>query len=365
MDRGRGEVRVMTVHGAKGLEADIVILPDTTRLPTDSPDRGNLLYTDDGVLFPVANDVAPAPVLAAKEALKEAALKEYRRLLYVALTRARERLIICGFENKKGTKPGSWHTLAQSAAEALGVAREDGVRLFGDEALTIIGKAAAQAPGTVTMPAWATTTANAEEATPWLIRPSQAAGMEELPGRSPLGSGSPIARGLLVHAMLARLPDVAVEQRASIAARFLAARGVEAPERLIAQTLAVISDPAFGAAFGPGSRAEVSLVADLPELGPTARVHGRVDRLTVTATDVLIVDFKTGRPIAQERDVPRFYATQMALYRAAARRIFPDKRIACAFVWTEGPLLLAVSDALLDAEAIRIQTRLDPLGGRT
>jgi ATP-dependent helicase/nuclease subunit A len=85
----------------------------------------------------------------------------------------------------------------------------------------------------------------------------------------------------------------------------------------------------------------------------------------VTAEDVLIVDFKTGRPIAEESDVPRLYTTQMALYRAAAKRIFPGKKIACAFVWTEGPLLLPVSDALLDAEAIRIQTRLDPLGGRT
>ena len=146
MERGRNEVRVMTVHGAKGLEADIVILPDTTRLPTDSPDRGNLLYTDEGVLFPVANDVAPAPVLAAKEGLKDAALKEYRRLLYVALTRARERLIICGFENKKGTKPGSWHALAERAAESLGIAREDGVRLFGEEAFATIGKARCNKP---------------------------------------------------------------------------------------------------------------------------------------------------------------------------------------------------------------------------
>ncbi|MDR3527004.1 MAG: double-strand break repair helicase AddA [Rhizomicrobium sp.] len=365
MDRGRGEVRVMTVHGSKGLEADIVILPDTTRLPTDSPDRGNLLYTDDGVLFPVSKDVAPAAVVEAKAALEEAALKEYRRLLYVALTRARERLIICGFENKRGTKPGSWHMLAQQAAAALGVPREDGAVIFGEAALETVGKTDKAAPEAVAIPTWASTAAVNEEATPWLIRPSQAAGMDEPPSPSPLGSGSRIERGLLVHAMLARLPEVPAAQRATIAARFLAARDVEAPEAMIAQTLAVLSHPAFGAAFGPGSRAEVSLVADLPEIGPTARVHGRVDRLTVTADAVLIVDFKTGKPIAQESDVPRLYATQMALYRAAAKRIFPEKRVSCALVWTEGPLLLPLSDALLDAETIRIHQRLDPAGGRT
>ncbi len=365
MDRGRGEVRVMTVHGAKGLEADIVILPDTTRLPTDSPDRGNPLYTEDGVLFPVAKDVAPAPVLAAKAALEDAALKEYRRLLYVALTRARERLIVCGFENKRGTKPGSWHTLAERAAEALGIPREDGVRIFGESALATAGKSADTAPQAAAIPAWAHTPAVAEDATPWLIRPSQAAGMDEPPSPSPLAAGSAIQRGLLVHALLARLPEVPAAQRPAIAARFLAARGVDEPETMIAQTLAVLSHPAFAAAFGPGSRAEVSLVADLPEVGASARVHGRVDRLTVTADAVLIVDFKTGRPIAQESDVPRLYATQMALYRAAARRIFPGKRVACALVWTEGPNLLPLSDALLEAETIRIHARLDPGGGRT
>ncbi|GAA0540178.1 ATP-dependent helicase/nuclease subunit A [Rhizomicrobium palustre] len=365
MERGRDEVRVMTVHGAKGLEADIVILPDTTRLPTDSPDRGNLLYTDDGVLFPVPKDVAPAPVLAAKDAIVEAALKEYRRLLYVALTRARERLIVCGFENKKGTKPGSWHDLAGRAAEALGVAREDGVKIFGESALVSLGKQAKAAPDIVTLPDWARTSANAEQPAPWLIRPSQAAGMDEPASPSPLGAVSGVKRGQLVHTLLARLPDMPEELRRQVALQFLSARGVENPEPLVAQVLAVLDNHIFGMAFAPGSRAEVSLVADLPEIGPTARVHGRVDRLAVTGDEVLIVDFKTGRPLAQEQDVPRLYATQMALYRAAAMRIFPGKRISCSLVWTEGPLLLPLSPGFLDEETARIRSRLDQEGGAT
>src|SRR5258708_25781601 len=100
MERGRNEVRVMTVHGAKGLEADIVILPDTTALPEPPSRKGHLLYHAGAVLFPLANDEAPQIVKTAKEAAEAEALKEHRRLLYVALTRARDRLYVCGFESK-------------------------------------------------------------------------------------------------------------------------------------------------------------------------------------------------------------------------------------------------------------------------
>lgn len=362
MERGRNEVRVMTVHGAKGLEADIVILPDTTRLPNDATANGQLLYTEAGVLFPVADDIAPEPVRAAKAAANQTTLQEYRRLLYVALTRAKERLIVCGFENKKGTKPGSWHTLAERAAQALGHPRDDGSRIFGDDALSRIGTEPAVATERDALPAWATTMAAEEHAAPRLIRPSDAAGADEPPPRSPLAVEAPKQRGLLVHAMLAHLPDIAPENREAAARRFLKARQVDDGEAdaLVRQTLAVIADPAVAAAFGPGSRAEVSLVADLPELGPGARVHGRIDRLCVTEDCVLIVDFKTGKAVARESDVPRLYATQMALYRAAAAKIFPGRRIACVLVWTEGPQILTLSETTLEAETRPIRSRLDP-----
>jgi ATP-dependent helicase/nuclease subunit A len=167
--------------------------------------------------------------------------------------------------------------------------------------------------------------------------------------------------------MLARLPDVAPVERRGLAERFLRANGVDEGDagKLAAQTLAVLDDPTFALAFAPGSRAEVSLVADLPEIGTTARVHGRVDRLCVSRDEVLIVDFKTGRPAAREVDVPPLYLSQMALYRAAAARIFAGKRIACALVWTEGPRLMALSAAVLDAETKRIRARLDPKGSGT
>ncbi len=365
MERGRDEVRVMTVHGAKGLEADIVILPDTTSLPENPAAKGHLLYTDDGVLFPLRDASAPQSVIAAKLAAHRETLKEHRRLFYVALTRAKERLYICGFENKNGTKDGSWHTLAERAAKSLGIEVADGILAYGDRTETTAAPHV-EAVENFVAPSWALTPAPVERPTPWLIRPSMAAGMDEPTMASPLRASGAAQRGILVHAMLARLPDVAPQRRTELARKFLTARGIEGEEieRLAAQTIAVIEDPAFAAAFAPGSRAEVSIVADLPQLGAGARVHGRVDRLAVSDDEVLIVDFKTGKP-AQEADMPRIYATQMALYRAAAARIFPAKRIACALVWTEGPSLMALSEAFLEAETGRVRKRLDQGGNRS
>jgi ATP-dependent helicase/nuclease subunit A len=363
MERGRDEVRVMTVHGAKGLEADIVILADTTRAGAAKADYGNFLYTDGGVLYPVANDEAPRAVLAAKQAVKERMLEEHRRLLYVALTRARDRLVVCGFEGKKGVKPDSWYTLAQAAATTLGIAvvRENGetIHVIGDadDTLTEAAKSAAETP--IAIPAWANRAPPAERANPRLIRPSDASDGEEPAVSSPQNTQR-FRRGLLVHALLARLPEIDPEQRREIALKFLRAqRDVADAEAIADETLRVLNDTQFAAAFAPGSRAETGLIADLPELGEGARINGRIDRLAVTDDEVLIVDFKTNRPPpSREEDLPQIYRTQMALYRAGARKIFPGRRIACALVWTEGPRLMPLSDALLDAEIARISARL-------
>ncbi len=372
MERGRDDVRVMTVHGAKGLEADIVILPDTTGVPSLATDRGNLLYTDDGVLYPLSDKEAPEAVLAAKDTARQRMLEEHRRLLYVALTRARDRLYICGFEGKTGLKSESWYALAQSAAEAVGVRVERGdetIHVLGDtieDATDAVESVAAQP---VSLPSWTTAAAPAEIAAPRLIRPSDT-GDEEPAALPPQGAKSAqrFRRGLLVHALLARLPQVEPKRRQAVARKFL--KGKADADSIADETLRVLDDPVFAPAFAPGSRAEVGIVADLPELGPGARVNGRIDRLAVTENAVLIVDFKTNRPPpAREADLARIYRTQMALYRAALARIFPRRRIDCALVWTEGPSLMPLSEDLLEAELRRIAAvqggRIDVGGSRS
>jgi ATP-dependent helicase/nuclease subunit A len=365
MERGRNEVRVMTVHGAKGLEADIVILPDTTSLPGGLSRNDSLLMGEDGVLFPLPKTEAPEIVRRAREAAEIELMKEHRRLLYVALTRARDRLYVCGFESKKGVRDGSWYRLAEAAAAELGIPlTRNGaqIRAFGtlDEES---GGAAEAGAKPAALPAWVRARAPAEPLSPRIIRPSDIGGDGAPPALSPLGKGAArFRRGLVVHALLAHLPEIAPERRAAVATQFVRAKGygVEDAARLVAETLAVLADPAFAAAFGPESRAEAALLADLPQLGPGARVHGRIDRLAVTADAVLILDFKTNRPPPRsEAEVPAVYRAQMALYRAGAARIFPEKRIECGLLFTDGPSLLRLSGPLLDREMADIAARQD------
>jgi ATP-dependent helicase/nuclease subunit A len=360
MEHGRDEVRVMTVHGAKGLEADIVILPDTTSLPEPPSRKGHLLYDEDRVLFPLADEEAPQIVKQAKARAEAETLREHRRLFYVALTRARDRLYVCGFENKKGVKDGSWYELARAAAESLGVkvTQGDGEIIAYGTTHDEKGIPAASAREKHALPGWVRKPAPIEPALPRLIRPSDAVDGAP-PTFSPLGAGR-FRRGLVVHALLARLPEIAAERRRAVAMAFVQASGLKQPEALVDETLAVLDDPAFAAAFAPGSQAEAGLLAELPELGVGARVNGRIDRLAVSDDRVLILDYKTNRPPpAREVDVPAVYLAQMALYRAAAAKVFPGRRIVCGLVFTDGPRLLQLSDVVLDAQMARILTRLD------
>jgi ATP-dependent helicase/nuclease subunit A len=361
MERGRDEVRVMTVHGAKGLEADIVILPDTTR-PASNAQKRQLLYANDGVLFSVPDAVAPLAVKAAKQAANAEALNEHKRLLYVALTRAKERLYICGFENRKGIDPNSWYTLMERAANELGAAVERGgetIRVYGDSEDNVARSAPIDATK-IEMPHWAVTAPKQETERPRIVRPSL---IETPPSSlSPLSrEGKSFKRGVLIHALLARLPEIAPESRGDVARKFLLARDVPADDAdgLTKEILTVLRDETFAPVFAAGSRAEVALAAELPELGGI-KVNGRVDRLAVWDREVLVLDFKTDRTVPEtEEHVASGYLAQMALYREALRRVFPGKKVVCGLLWTAGPKLMRLPDGPLATQLGRLAD-LDP-----
>ncbi len=365
MEQGGSTVRVMTVHGAKGLQAPIVIVPDTTQIPNHAANAG-LLFTGDCVFFGVNKDLETPAVTRAKEAAHAAEMREYRRLLYVALTRAQDWLVVCGYETKHGVNNESWYPFAEMAARKIGREETDEssqtiLAIGADIKSFSTGKAAAEKSKT-NLPTFLNAAAAAERQGHRVLQPSQAVGAEEPAVFSPFDDqGYRFRRGLLVHSLLAALPDVAPNAREQAALQFLTRRGVdEAKARAwVAEAIAVLNHADFAALFTPTSRAEVPISVELPELGAGTRVSGQIDRLTVTADSVLVADYKTNRPPPKRvEDVAPLYRAQMALYRAALAKIYPGKRIECALVWTDGPSLMQLPSALLDAEIARITSRI-------
>ena len=116
---------------------------------------------------------------------------------------------------------------------------------------------------------------------------------------------------------------------------------------MLAQVLAVLDTPHFAPLFGPGSRGEVPIVGRIERPGlPSRIVNGQVDRLSVTPEAVLIADYKTDRPAP--RIAPAGYVRQLTLYRAVLGRLYPDRTVRAALLWTEGPELVELSAADLD-----------------
>jgi ATP-dependent helicase/nuclease subunit A len=347
MEEAGDAIRIMTVHGAKGLEAPVVLLPDTTGDIKDAPDSG-VIHGEDGLYWSPSAREDDAATTRARAAYEEAALGEHWRLLYVAMTRARDRLIVAGYGQGQGAGAAhemSWHTRVSAALAKIAASVEtpfgEGLRLGAAPAPS---PAHAPASAQIDLPAWARTPVAppGERAQP--RRASALAAM--LSPRA--NEQTRFARGRLIHGLLERLPDVALPDRAEAAQAWLHRQGVDAEvaAALTREALAVIEAPDFAPLFGPESRAEAPIVG---EIG-ARRVRGIVDRLVVTPHEVLIVDFKSDRAVpARAEDAPFPYVLQMALYAGVLAQIFPQRRVRTALIWTERPLLVELPEAMLAA----------------
>jgi ATP-dependent helicase/nuclease subunit A len=382
MEITRDEVRVMTVHGAKGLEASVVFLVDTTTSPTDTQ-RLKLINLRQGNADPHAPDVVvwagrkaedPPAVVTAREAMLGDTEDEYRRLLYVAMTRAADRLIVGGClpGNMKNVRAGSWYDLITKGLE--------GSELELQEIETAIGRvkryaradevapqaaptATATPPAPMVLPNWLLTPAQPEISPESLVRPSDPTendGHKVRTAESLALRARALQHGTLVHRLLQSLPDVATAGRREAALAYLARNAdswsEEERRKLADSTLALIADPRFAAVFAPGSRAEVSIVGRLERPGGRpALVSGQIDRLVVTESEVLIVDFKTNHaPPSRLEDAPKSYVRQLALYRAVLGRLYPQLPVRAALLWTETAELMEISAPALEAELASI-----------
>jgi len=359
-DAAGDAVRVMTVHGAKGLQAPVVILPDTTQPPT----REESVYWDEAAglaLWPPRKREADARSQALRDGARRARSEEYRRLLYVALTRAEDRLYVTGWEPGKAPGEPSWYDLVQRGLGGVAErATFDFTAELGDAGwtgeglrLTTSQRAAPHDPAPppahdtelVPLPAWAREAPPREPTPPSPLAPSRA-GESDPPVRSPLnpGEAAVFQRGRLIHRLLQTLPELPPAERPAAAERLLAdpAHGLDAAGQaaLRDEALGVVDHPELADLFGPGSHAEVPLVGLLDGREP---VSGQVDRLVVRDDAVLVVDYKTNRPPpADATEVPDVYRRQLATYRRLLERVYPDRRIETWLVFTDGPRPLRV-----------------------
>ena len=381
MEQARDEVRIMTVHGAKGLQAPIVFLPDTCMGPRVQgprlyplPRAGEPADEVTHLVWPPPGHSGVAGILDAKAILDSADRQEYHRLLYVAMTRARDRLYVCGWQGVNRREANSWYDLVKVglAGRLTEIAGPDGVavhRMESQQAERVkASEAEAERSASAPLPAWALAPAPPERARPRLAPSRLALGLEggaetlepEQPPLGPLAlsENGRYARGRLVHALLQHIPEVRPEDQEQAARAFVAARGAGLAQDLmgeiVAETLAIVRGASFAPLFRPGSLAEVPVVARIGAYD----LEGQIDRLAIIEGGLLILDYKTNRPPPRTlAEVAPAYIAQLAAYRTALKSLFPGLTLRAALLWTDGPRLMEIPSTSLDAAEQRLLQR--------
>ncbi|MDD3021281.1 MAG: double-strand break repair helicase AddA [Alphaproteobacteria bacterium] len=352
------QVRIMTVHASKGLEAPILFLPDTISTPAGK-NIGSLLWhentqndDEDVPLWATTTRNTCAQYKQAREHIKNKEYAEYLRLLYVALTRPRDRLYICGKAGSKGlsdkNKNLNWYQLVKNAFDRM--------EIDYSTPTTRTYKSLQCKP--VAIKPRPSENRKQIEAVNWLHYPPEPEtdarhyvhpsliGRHFDPSLSPLQNADAhrFERGILTHRLFEFLPDIAPAHREQAARKFLDKNGHALPEdirvNILTEVLDILDDPVFASVFGTNSLAEVPLTG---EIEPGRILSGQIDRLVVEKDRILIVDFKTNRPSPKsEADIPQEYKDQLRAYKHAISMVYPGKPIHCALLWTDRALLMPI-----------------------
>ncbi len=355
MEEAGREVRIMTVHSSKGLQAPIVFMPDTLYRNGGGPrEDNNLLWPNrtgyDYPLYAPRKDDRSAAFNSAKDDIDAKERAEYNRLLYVALTRAEDEIYICGAGNAPKNHRDSWYHVVEDAFQRIDHHEDDTGRLIIQHAQeeTVAAKtitpqneiAPQDAP-----PSWMFAPPPEEALPPRPLAPSRPS--EDEPAyHSPLDADNSyrFLRGNVTHKLLELLPSLKAEARLDAARLFVgdAAHGLseKIQDSIIHETMNVLNHPEFAPVFGAGSMSEVPLTG----LINNQVISAQIDRMLITDDEVFIVDFKTNRPSpSAEEDVPAIYKKQLKSYADIMRHIHPDKTIRTALLWTDRAALMEIT----------------------
>ncbi len=363
MEQGTDEVRIMTVHGAKGLEAPIVFLPDTCATPdkgrlsqimTVASDTKAIGEPDFLVWAPGNAESLPDAIQAEKAAAHEKQLAEYNRLLYVAMTRAEDRLYVCGYQSGKKIPDDCWYQVIMAGLgdKLSPFETEDGaqvLRFTGSVPAKIL--AIRDEPQATQLAKFHLPEIPSLPPPPFAIinriAPSRGEeGQDHLAGGDVAGNAlsgvDPRVRGNLIHALLEVLadtkPDVRIGHGKNLLTRIGSDLTPDSRVLLLEEVLRLLEDPGIAYLFDGDSRSEVPVAGVIPDSGaPDNMVHasGIIDRLVVQENRVIIADFKSNRVVPRKiEDVPPAYIAQMAAYRALVQPIYPSKNIEALLVWT-------------------------------
>ncbi len=391
VDQTRDEIHIMTVHAAKGLEATVVFLVDSGSAPFHDQHLPCLMpflpltrrWHGKGYLWRADADVANSFSKSVALTARARADDEYRRLLYVGMTRAKDRLIVCGYHGKRAPGSNTWHS---TVSQALLAAPESELRDHPVVAdlhvhrfrVTPLSGAVELAPENEATGFFAPTPLPEElfdypppyeELNPPLS-PSIASALIEETQEAVISDRSPvlyaavepvfaIARGSALHHLLELLPQLDPDQRHTAAERYLAYAGKDWDDAqrcsALASVFSILDDTRFSPLFSPTSYAEVSILGNIDVRGKQHSVSGKIDRLVVTENEVLIVDYKTNSssPTALD-EVPNAYIMQLALYRTLFKPLYPDKTVSAALLFIEAPRLIVLPTAILDDASERL-----------
>jgi ATP-dependent helicase/nuclease subunit A len=373
MDHTENMVRIMTVHASKGLQAPIVFLPDTTSLPQSYLDSDQGFFWIDSYT-PLWSPSATIFNQYLSDYQKEHQKKiedEYQRLLYVALTRAEDRLIVCGSLNRTQSDCSdlSWYQSVKNGllkTDYVEVKWEKDLEyMVDDNPSAIIYETHRQSSLETShkdtklsenydCPTWIrkSISMTPDHKNTQTIRPSYI-DRDDTAVLSPLANiddSYRFRRGNLTHDLLQYLPQYNVEERHELGQLYLEKQASDLPpdirNNILSEVMTIITDETFKPFFSKGSMAEVPVSGKIEKPdGSYDFISGQIDRLYVDGDHVWIVDYKSNRPSPRNtNDIPRQYKKQLSAYKSLIEQIYPKHHVKCALLWTDGPHMMEVVD---------------------